>query len=103
MILKKGVSANSIKPELLLALIVADGVYTKHGQELVVTSLNDGKHSKTSLHYCGFGADLRTRYFKNQAAKANVTKAIRLRLGIDYDVIVEKDHIHIEFQPRRRD
>lgn len=61
--LKKGVKVIGIRPGLLVALMVADGIYLKKGKELVVTSINEGKHSATSFHYSGAGVDLRTRYF----------------------------------------
>ena len=98
MILKEGVRACNIKPELMLALIIADRVYDKYGEELVVTSLNDGNHSRKSLHYSGQAADLRTRYFRSDEV-ALVAEDIRSRLGSDYDVVVESDHIHLEYQP----
>ncbi len=92
---------NGVRQEIVLALIICDYVYSKHGQELVATSINDSKHSETSLHYSGCAVDLRTHYFKKDEVKM-VASDIRERLTIDYDVIVEKDHIHLEYQPRRR-
>jgi hypothetical protein len=101
--LKVGVNPLRIQPELLLALYVADTVWRDNAQELVVTSLNDSVHSKASLHYAGCAADLRTRYFTDEK-KAEVAEQLRLSLGSnpDYDVVVEKDHIHLEYQPKRR-
>lgn len=100
MILKKGVKVQGMRPELFLAILVADGVYTSLGQELVITSLLDGTHSNTSLHYTGCGVDFRTRYFKEgQAEKAR--NDIAGRLTSDYDVILESNHIHLEYQPRK--
>jgi len=102
MIIKdNSVKIHGIRPELVFALNVANDIYAKHGQELVITSLNDGKHSSTSLHYSGCAADLRINYFNKTLAKT-VRLDIDKRLGIDYDVILESDHIHIEYQPRKR-
>ena len=103
MILKNGVNPFGIKQELMLALIVADRVWPKFGQELVVTSINDGEHSYQSLHYAGFAADLRIRYFPERV-RSKVAAALRLALGNspDYDVILESTHIHIEYQPKLR-
>jgi len=97
---KKGVKVQGIRPELILAIMVADGVYTSLGQELVITSLLDGTHSNTSLHYSGCGLDLRTRYFSGSEAK-KARDDIAGRLTSDYDVLLESNHIHIEFQPRK--
>ncbi len=98
--LKTGVNTFGLRPELLLGLMVADAVWREHGRELVVTSLNDGRHSKTSLHYAGCAADLRTRYFHDVE---RVAADLRDALGYnpDYDVVEERDHIHFEYQPKR--
>lgn len=101
--LKKGVIATRIQPELLLALTIADSVWEQFGCELVVTSLNDGKHSQSSLHYAGQAADLRTHCFPAEKVPA-VADMLKEALGQnpDFDVVVEKDHIHIEWQPKYR-
>lgn len=100
--LKTGVDPVALAPQLLLALYVADGIWRELGEELVVTSLNDSKHSHTSLHYAGMAADLRTRYF-SPAQVNNAAARLREALGTNpsYDVVVESDHIHLEYQPKR--
>lgn len=100
MLLKSGVKIQGISTELLFALNVAGRVYESYGHEVTITSLLDGKHSKTSLHYSGNAADLRTRDLGTTSA-SDVRNSIKERLGIDYDVILETDHIHVEYQPRR--
>ena len=99
--IKSGVNPFGVRNEITIALLVADGVWRDNGQELVVTSLNDSKHSRESLHYAGAAADLRTRYFSNPES---VAQQLREALGNnpDYDVVVEKDHIHLEHQPKYR-
>ena len=101
---KKGVNPFGIRPELMIGLFVVDNIYKNFGPELVVTSLNDSKHSKTSLHYSGQAADLRTHYFTGSSQVALVADAIRDALGRnpDYDVVIESDHIHFEYQPKFR-
>jgi hypothetical protein len=101
MTFKKGVNPIGLRTELLLALIVANDVYKEHEQNLVITSLNDGVHSLTSLHYSGCGADLRTRYFNGPKEVRRVFNKLENRLTKDYDIVIEKDHIHIEYQPKR--
>ena len=88
-----------IRAELVFALCVAGGVYAEYEAACVITSLNDSNHSHTSLHYAGAAADLRTRHL---SMDANIlVRKIDMRLGRDYDVLFEGDHIHIEWQPRR--
>jgi len=100
MILKPGVKTLGIRPEILLALFIANGVYEDNGQELVVTSITDGKHSRTSRHYIGVVADLRTRYFK-PTVKKKVARELRKKLGKDYKVLLERTHIHLSWKPQR--
>ena len=100
MIIKAGVRIKGISQELLLGLFVANEVYALHGINMVVTSLLDGKHSETSLHYAGEAADLRTRNIPQDVDPQDIRKEIKDRLGEDFDVILESTHLHIEHQPR---
>lgn len=84
---------------LWIGLTIANEVYKEFGKELVWTSADDGRHGLTSLHYNGDAADLRIYSdIDNEALRAE----IKARLNIDYDVLLEGNHIHLEFQPRRR-
>lgn len=85
----------------LLALIVADQVYSSQGYETVITSGNDGAHSYTSLHYNGDAFDLRTNHIP-EPEREEIANSISARLGLDFDVILEATHLHIECQPRHR-
>lgn len=96
--LKEGVRAAGIRAEVALAAAIANHVYKAHGYDLVITSLLDGKHSATSLHYAGAAMDLRTRHLKPGDADAIVSD-LSDALGQDFDVVLESDHIHVEFQP----
>lgn len=96
--IKEGVKVTGLRPELLLALMVAKDVWQAEGQELVITSVIDGKHSATSLHYAGQAADLR---IWGLADPAKTAALLNESLGEDYDVLAEGDHIHVEWQPRR--
>ncbi len=97
--LKPGVKVEGLQPEILLGIMIANNVYQEAKQPFVVTSLLDGKHSSKSLHYSGHAADLRTRDLKGITAK-EIADQIRGRLTIDYDVVVEDDHIHMEFDKK---
>jgi len=89
----------ALEPAVLLALFIADQIWNELGQELVVTSLNDSTHSETSLHYIGNAADLRTRYFTDEI-KEKAAAMLKEKLNKHYDVVVEKTHIHLEYQPK---
>ena len=84
---------------LIDALLNACYHYAKRGYSLTVTALEDGNHMTGSLHYIGRAADLRTRDMPPDIRK-QLVKDITSSLGRDYDVILEKDHIHLEYQPK---
>lgn len=100
MILKPGIKTLGIKPELLIALFIADGIWKENGQELVITSLTDGKHKRVSRHYLGTAGDLRTYYF-TASIKKKAARELRKALGKDYYVKLEKTHIHCSYKPQR--
>lgn len=95
-ILKTGVKLSGLQPQIVLAIIVAEGIWG--GEPLTITSVSDGLHSHTSLHYSGNGVDFRTRDIEDPAGK---TARLKAALGVDFDVILESDHVHLEYQPRR--
>lgn len=97
--IKTGVKLNGVKPEIILAIIVIETIYSKWGKELVITEATGGKHGRASLHYVGLAIDIRTNYFTDEE-KELVARDLREALGENYDVIVEASHIHIEFQPK---
>lgn len=97
--IKNTVELQGMQPELVPAIIVANEVYAELGYRCVITSVVDSKHSRTSLHYVGFALDLRTRDVPVEKHQA-ICAEIAARLGPQYDVVLESNHIHIEFQPK---
>ena len=97
---KQGVDQKGVHPAVWYALGIAEMIYALVNRELVVTSLKDGVHSSGSLHYQGRAADLRTRHLSKQETTDTFS---RLKNKLDYwvyDVILEKDHIHLEYDPK---
>lgn len=99
-----GFKTENLGPEILLAIIIAQGVWEKSGvRDLTITSLLDGVHSTNSLHYRGKAADLRT---KGTGISRRLFEALRAALPASlYDVILEdkdgpSEHIHIEYDPK---
>ena len=97
--IKAGVRAAGLQPEILLAILEAREIYRALEVDLVITSLRDGKHMKGSLHYKGLAVDLRTRDLC-PINRATATRRLKGALGPEYDVVLESDHIHIEFDPK---
>lgn len=120
--LKKGVTLEGITAPTKNAVEIVNAIYLAYGQDLVITSgsegsPDDGVHLKESKHYTGEAFDCRIRsilkemieppiapdntLFQRDMRKVRaIVKAIRDDLGPDFDVVLEKDHIHVEFDPR---
>lgn len=96
MMFDEGVSLAGITPEMVLALVVAEQIMTRHGCPTIVTSVVDGEHMHGSLHYVGAAADIRTP----ENGSESITDDLARSLGNNYDVVLEESHIHIEFQPK---
>ncbi len=97
--IKPGVDVRGIQPEILLAIQEAREVYRAYDATLVITSALDRKHMTGSKHYDGQAVDLRTKNLMSPN-RARVAEAINRALGPQYDVVLESDHIHIEFDPK---
>lgn len=69
--------------------------------ELVITSGCEGSHMKGSLHYIGEALDFRTRDLTFAEQVLWRDRCVQ-ELGPDYDVVLEKDHLHIEYQPKEK-
>lgn len=108
MIFKQGVRLTSdLHPVTSFVIIAVDAVYQDVvGHEALCTSADDRRHGATSLHPHGSGWDFRI-YIKNRPSLGKYdlttlnTLVLRLRryLGPMFDVVLESDHIHIEFDP----
>lgn len=96
--LKPGVRLLGLRPEMTVALLAAHTVYGD--RELVITSVVDSKHSRGSLHYKGLAIDLRTRNLDNRAEAQLIRDALAEALGDEFDVVLERNHLHIEYDPK---
>lgn len=68
-----------------------------------ITSANDSRHGDASLHYKDRAFDIR---IYNITGKVHYeaelwAERLGLALGQEYDVVKEKDHIHVEWDPKR--
>lgn len=97
--IKNTVDLHGIQPETIIAVIVSNDVYARLGHECVVTSCLDSQHRSGTLHKHGFAVDLRTKHIPTEKQSA-LASEIATRLGPQFDVILESDHLHIEFDNR---
>lgn len=111
---KAGVNPTGIRPELWHLILVMDDCYSSLGFDCVVTSLNDGHHSVGSKHWSGEAADFRTvgggeNYLWSETAGeftqthgGTVVALAKEIVPVNlYDIILEPDHIHGEWHPKR--
>jgi hypothetical protein len=97
---KSGVKINGLKPEMVMGLVIAEGYFSSAGvPDMVVTSAVDGVHGFGSLHYVGYAVDLRIWGIESGFLPKFV-EGLSSDLGEEFDVVLESDHIHVEFQPK---
>jgi hypothetical protein len=100
LLLKPGVRVAGLRPEILIAVVAAERVCAEMGVDCVITACVDGVHQAGSLHYCGLAVDLRSRDFRPGDLDKAIAR-IRQCLGADYDVVLENDHLHVEFDQKQ--
>jgi len=106
---KEGVSIRGLQPQMFHAWNVAGEVYEEVSNvDCILTAGVDGRHGHGSLHYVGLAIDLRIRNLdgSDEITAATMRKVavakehLKERLGPEYDVVLESNHFHIEFQPK---
>lgn len=98
--IKAGVDLRGLVPQMAVAYAIAQEIYRDRGQRCTITAGADGRHGPNSLHsrdgLCR-AIDLRTRVLEDPSAVAD---ELRAALGSQFDVVLEPDHIHVEFDPK---
>ena len=100
---KKGVRFTPTLSPIWIGVQVAEQIYSEMGYDCVVTSWADGEHQETSLHWIGHAVDLRTAaagIWQDEAREIAARMKMRLP-DAEFDVVVEDNHIHLEYQPAR--
>jgi len=104
---KHGVKTDRWVPEIWYAIVAAEAIFTEYGQHLIITSGQDGNHQRASAHYTGRAFDCRIRNFSgypdlgiNAPEIQSLFSDLSSGLGPYYDVVLESDHIHVEFDPK---
>ena len=105
--LSRGVSV-----EIACVVPFVKSVFDNHKLPGILTSITDRKHGVGSLHYTGDAVDVLwseewgvnwTKVDEGLYLALNGMSRIKARnivLAVDYDVVFEGDHFHIEFQPK---
>lgn len=86
----------SLRPEIMLAIRLLDELCINYQQEFVVTWTTGGTHMKGSLHPKRRAVDFLPLPQHEQV----ITDIAKHILGPDYDIIIENDHNHVEWDPK---
>jgi hypothetical protein len=87
-----------VTPKNLTIMAAVANAAEEVGVALTVTSGTDGKHMTGSKHYIGGALDVRTRGLTPEERR-DVMSVVKRRLGKGYDVVLESDHLHVEWDP----
>jgi len=99
-VIKPGVDLRGIQPQMSVAYTIAAIVFWEQaGSACWITSATDSIHGMNSLHPKGLALDLRTKHLRAEQVHP-VFMALKTALGEQFDVVLEADHIHIEFDPK---
>jgi hypothetical protein len=69
-----------------------------------ITSAADSEHMEGSLHFRNHAYDIRIKNIIGDVQyEARLwAERMQIELGDDYDVLLEKDHIHVEYDPKEK-
>lgn len=96
MLIKAGVDISRLERNTRRSLKVVSDIFLECGEEAVITSTYEGNHRPDSLHYADEAYDVR----QPKDSKLRIFGKIKKKLGSDFDVVLERDHYHIEHDPK---
>ena len=97
--IKSGVQFSHVSfiyPDIMRIIYVVQKA-APDGYAVTITSGCDGKHSPRSKHYGGRAFDFRTRDFPEGKNPETWKTKIQNLLGSCYLVLLEKTHMHVQF------
>jgi hypothetical protein len=99
--LKRGVGVLGLSNAIILGDGIVSRIFNTMGFESIITSGTEDpeNHKRSSEHKKGDALDYRTRHVSMTKHQALATQ-IRNALGKDFDVILESNHIHVEYDPK---
>jgi hypothetical protein len=91
------VSLKGMQPEGITGIMLCLDAFYEAGLTMTLTSCRGGKHSDHSHHYKGLAWDIRVWDLVGRIDW--MCRNLREKLGPEYQVINEENHIHVEFDP----
>jgi len=102
--IKSGVQIENLTTPMMLGIKICHDVYKLYtNSPMVITSGTEGYHQKNSLHPFGNAVDLRlpSSYHSVIDTHEGLVTSMSNFLGEAFDVVLEHDHIHVEYDPQR--
>ncbi|MBW2091016.1 MAG: hypothetical protein JRI34_02680 [Deltaproteobacteria bacterium] len=96
MLIKAGVDISRLNRETRRSLPWAEHIYAQYNERFVITSTYEGNHGAGSLHYSDDAYDLERPAMNGK----RIYLAIKDTFPESFDIVLEDDHIHIEYDPK---
>lgn len=99
MLVKLGVDVSKLRPEIRRTLKKVERVFVESGYgEAVITDTDGTGHSPSSYHYANQAYDVRLPTMEVQRLNS-LLQGLKSACGLDYDVVLEGNHFHVEYDP----
>lgn len=101
--IKNGVRLHGVCPQMFFAAGVYETLWTQNDYPACITSGIEGRHKRDSEHWEGDALDFRTWLDGTgkqmpKSLRQSMGKELQSRLGEEFVVIVEGDHIHCHYR-----
>lgn len=94
---KHGVKLGSLKPQMVIAILAIEDELS--GRAVITSGCEDAPGRRPdSLHMSGYALDFRLPT-KNIEDLDYLAGHLAELLGSEYDVVLEGDHFHVEYDP----
>lgn len=97
--IKPGVRIHGMSAQIFYGLGIVKDVLAEIGVNFVLTAGIDGGHTAGSSHYAGNAGDVRSHEIPADKIDWVVSESQK-RLGPDFFIQKEADHLHVQFKPQ---
>lgn len=97
------VRLTDLTARMMFGIMLVKEVFDDEGVDLWFTSVDDSAHGRGSKHPDGDAIDIRTKHLQGGyvgAQAQRIYEKLKKRLAPLFDVVLEHNHIHIEYDPR---